>query len=58
MGTQLGVSVWSVGVGVTGAGEDSAALDGGLKALFAECEAFKLLEAIFICRTAGENVRK
>lgn len=40
MGPQLGLAVGGVGVGVACAGEDRAALDTRLEALFSEREAF------------------
>lgn len=48
VGAQLGVGVRRVGVGVASAGEDGAALDGGLEALFSECEAFEFVQSVFI----------
>lgn len=49
--TQLRVSVWSVSVRVTRAGEDGAALNAGLQALLAESEALEPGEAVAFCRT-------
>jgi hypothetical protein len=52
VGTQLGVGVGSVGVGVASAGEDGAALDGGLEALFPKGETLEVIKAILVGSTA------
>lgn len=52
MRAELGVRVGRVGVGVSGACEDGAALDAGLKALLAEGETFELGEAVLFCGAA------
>lgn len=47
MRAQLGLGVRGVGVGVAGGGEDGAALDAGVEALFSEGEAFEGFQGVF-----------
>lgn len=48
VGTELAVGVGGVGVGVTGRGQDGAALDAGLEALLAKSKALQLVEAVLL----------
>jgi hypothetical protein len=51
MSTQSGFRVWCVGVGITSAREDCAALDASLEALLAKCQTLEFREAVFLGRT-------
>lgn len=50
--TELGVGIRSIGVGVSSAREDGAALDARLEALLAEGQTFELVETVLFCSTA------
>lgn len=51
MSTQSGFRIGSVGIGISSAREDCAALDAGLEALLAKCQTLKFGEAVFLGST-------
>jgi hypothetical protein len=48
VGSQLGVGGWGVGVSEASGGEDGAALDAGLEALFLEGKALEVGEVVAV----------
>lgn len=56
VGSQLGVCVGSVGVGVSSRSEDGAALDTRLESLFAKCQLLQLIQSILFSRTVNDSI--
>jgi hypothetical protein len=53
MRSKLGISVRCMGICISSAGEDGAALDTGLQALLPQGQALQLWQAVFLCSAAG-----
>lgn len=55
MRTQLRLGVWRVRIGISRTGEDRAALDARVEALFTEGEAFQRLDTVFFGGAAAQH---